>query len=102
MENPHTPRFTYSFAYIARRLGIENHTRAWQSKRVRALIENGTFPEPLPTAGAWRCRASHWDRRAVDAWFDGLLQAPVATRAADQAAQHAAQLLDARAERIFA
>jgi predicted DNA-binding transcriptional regulator AlpA len=96
------PRFTYSFACVCRLLGIEQRSRAWQSSHVRHLIENGVFPEPLPTRGAWRTRSQQWDRRAVDAWMDGRLSPAAAAQATAAAAQAAEALLAARAESLFA
>lgn len=103
---------TYGVGDLMRRLGQEYRgtrprTLTWQLNYLRDLIANADFPTPLPLrirergSGTIRLtdqvqRASRWQRRAVDQWFDDQL--PPGAAAADTAERRAGEtIMDERA-----
>lgn len=100
MHVPPSPLQAIDMAYVAFRLGIREKTEATQRRHILDLVANHGFPSSLP--GRLGCRSLRWDRRAVDAWFDGLLPPQARDHLEDSAAAIVLADLTARAEAIAA
>jgi predicted DNA-binding transcriptional regulator AlpA len=100
MHVPPSPLQAVTMAYVARRLGIHERTEATQRRHILDLVANHAFPSSLP--GRLGCRSLRWDRRAVDAWFDGLLPPQLQDHFESSAAALTLADLAARAEAIAA
>lgn len=98
---------TYGLFDVARRLGARGEVQALV-RQLRVLIRIERFPAPLPgvrgtatLTGEAAVRATaRWDRRAVDAWFDGLLPPGAREALLDTAEREAAAALDANAGQL--
>ncbi len=95
-----------ALSYIARRAGMEERSLPWLIGYVRQLIRDHGFPPPVaPRLWKGEMLIGHravslharWYRVAVDAWFDGLMPAPVAVIVDNAEIAAHADTLDARA-----